>query len=91
LDFTNGAQAADNLARIELRAVLMKWFLVFNPLAYLKLLLLGIFIFTIGYVLAINVLIVEMDNANGSKHKIASDPEHVYSSPFQRSYVNRHE
>jgi hypothetical protein len=57
----------------------MKWFLIFNPLACLKLLLLGICIFTIGYLLAINVLIVEVDEANGSKHKIASDPGHVYS------------
>ena len=57
----------------------MKWFLIVNPLACLKLLLLGICIFTIGYLLAINVLIVEMDDANGSKHKIASDPENAYS------------
>jgi hypothetical protein len=60
----------------------MKWSLIFNPFACLKLLLLAICIFTIGYLLAINVLIVELDDANGSKHKIASDPEHVYSSPY---------
>jgi len=61
----------------------MKWFLIFNPLACLKLLLLAICIFTIGYLLAINVLIMELDDANGSKHKIASDPgtyiPHLYT------------
>jgi hypothetical protein len=69
----------------------MKWFLIFNPFAGLKLLLLGICVFTIGYLLAINVLIVEIGDANGSKHKIASDPEHVYSSALQHRYASRHE
>ena len=45
----------------------MKWFLIFNPFACLKLLLLGICIFTIGYLLAINVLFVEMDDEDGRK------------------------
>jgi uncharacterized membrane protein len=57
----------------------MKWFLIFNPFACLTLLLLAICIFTIGYLLAIDVLIIEIGDANGSKHKIASDPENVYS------------
>jgi hypothetical protein len=58
----------------------MKWFVIFSPLAGIKLLLFGICVFTTGYLLAINVLIIELDDANGSKHKIASDPEHVYSA-----------
>jgi hypothetical protein len=37
--------------------------------------------FTIDYLLATNVLIVEMDDANGRKNKIVSDREHGYS-PF---------
>jgi hypothetical protein len=57
----------------------MKWFLIFNPFACLKLLLIGICVFTVGYLLAINVLIIEICDAKGSKHKIASDPENVYS------------
>jgi hypothetical protein len=52
----------------------MKWFLIFNPFACLKLLLLAICVFTIGYVLAINVLIIEIGDANGSRHTITSDP-----------------
>ena len=50
----------------------MKWFLILNPFACLKLLLLAICVFTIGYLLAINVPIVEMDDANASKHKFAT-------------------
>jgi hypothetical protein len=69
----------------------MKWFLIINPLACLKLLLLGTGIFTIGYLLAINVLIVEMDDANGSKHKIASDPESVYSPSLHHRSASHHE
>jgi hypothetical protein len=57
----------------------MKWFLIFNPFTCLNLLLLAICIFMIGYLLAINVLIIEIGDANGSKHTIASDPENVYS------------
>jgi hypothetical protein len=60
----------------------MKWFLIFNPFACLKLLLLAICVFTIGYVLAINVLIMKIGDANGSRHTITSDPEHVYSVPL---------
>jgi hypothetical protein len=69
----------------------MKWFVIFNPLAWLKFLLFAICVFTIGYVLAINVLIIEIGDANGSKHKIASDPEHVYSSPLQHRHASYHE
>ena len=69
----------------------MKWFLIFNPFACLKLLLLAICIFTIGYVLAINVLIIEIGDANGSKHKIASDPEHVYSAFLHHRTASHHE
>jgi len=57
----------------------------------LKLLLLGICIFTLGYLLAINVLIVAMDDANGSKNKIASDPEHVYSAFLHHRTASHHE
>jgi hypothetical protein len=56
----------------------MRWFLIFNPVAGLKLLLLAICVVTIGCVLAVNVLMIELNDANGSKHTIASDPEHVY-------------
>jgi len=69
----------------------MKWFLIFNPFACLKLLLLAIYIFTIGYVLAINVLIIEIGNANGSKHTIASDPENVYSPSLSHRSTSHHE
>jgi hypothetical protein len=69
----------------------MKRFLIFNPFACLKLLLLAIYIFTIGYLLAINVLIVELDDANGSNRKIASDPEHVYSAFLHHRTASYHE
>jgi len=69
----------------------MKWFLILNPFACLKLLLLAICVFTIGYLLAINVLIVEMDDANASKHKIASDPEHVYHPALHHRSATHHE
>jgi hypothetical protein len=69
----------------------MKWFLIFNPFACLKLLLLGICVFTIGYLHAINAVIIEIGDANGTKHKIASDPEHVYSSPLQHRRASYHE
>jgi hypothetical protein len=41
--------------------------------------------------LAINMLIVEFDDANGSKHKIASDPEHVYSAFLHYRTASHHE
>jgi hypothetical protein len=41
--------------------------------------------------LAINVLIIELDDANGSKHKIASDPEHVYSGFLHHRTPSHHE
>ena len=69
----------------------MKWFLIFNPFACLKLLLLGICVFTIGYLLAINVLIIEMGEANGSKHTIASDPEHIYTASLHHRSASHHE
>ena len=69
----------------------MKWFLIFNPFACLKLQLLAICIFTIGYLLAIDVLIIELDGAYGSKHKIASDPEHVYSAFLHHRSASHHE
>jgi hypothetical protein len=34
---------------------------------------------TIGFLLAINVLVVELNEAKGTRHTVASDPEHVYS------------
>ncbi len=57
----------------------MRWFLIFNPFASLKLLLLVTCALTIGFLLAINVLVVELNEAKGTRHTIASDPEHVYS------------
>jgi hypothetical protein len=60
----------------------MRWFFIFNPFACLKLLLLAVCILTLGFLLAVQVLRVERDDALGSRHKIANDPEHVYSSPF---------
>jgi hypothetical protein len=69
----------------------MKWFLIFNPFACLKLLLLAICVFALGYVLAINVLIIEISDANGSKHKIASDPEHAYSPSLHHRSASHHE
>ena len=69
----------------------MKWFLIFNPFACLKLLLLAICVFALGYVLAINVLSIEISDANGSKHKIASDPEHVSSGFLHHRTPSHHE
>jgi hypothetical protein len=63
----------------------MRWFLIFNPVACLKLLLLAFCVVTIGCVLAINVLMIELDDANGNKHTIASDPRRVYSPRFTPS------
>jgi hypothetical protein len=68
----------------------MKWFLIFSPFACLKLLLLAICVFSLGYVLAINVLIVEIRDANGSGHMIASDSEHLYSPSLRHRSVNHH-
>ena len=59
----------------------MRWFLIFNPFACLKLLLLAVCILTFGFLLAVQVLRVELDDALGSRHQIASHPEHVYSPP----------
>jgi hypothetical protein len=39
---------------------------------------------TIGFLLAINVLVVELNEGKGSRNTIASDPEHVYSPPVQQ-------
>jgi hypothetical protein len=64
----------------------LKWYLIFNPFGCLKLLLLAICILAGGYLLAINVLIVEIGEANGSKHKIADDPDHVYSTPLRHGH-----
>ena len=69
----------------------MRWFLIFNPFACLKLVLIVICVLTLGFLLAINVLRVEIDDVLGSRHKIASDPEHVYSSALQHRYASRHE
>ena len=68
----------------------LRWFLIFNPFISLKLLLLVVCVFTIGFLLAINVLIVELNGAKGSRHMIASDPEHVYSPPVQHHSAIRH-
>jgi hypothetical protein len=57
----------------------MRWFLIFNPFASLKLLLLVICVATLGFLIAVSVLRVEIDDALGSRHTIASDPEHAYS------------
>ena len=68
----------------------MRWFLIFSPFASLKLLLLVICVLTLGFLLAVNVLRVEIDDALGSRHTIASDPEHSYSLPVHRVTI-RHE
>lgn len=70
----------------------MRWFLIFNPFAGLKLLLLAICVLALGFLLAVNLLRVEVEDALGSRHRIASDPDHVYSAPssHNRSGV-RHE
>jgi hypothetical protein len=41
-------------------------------------------------VLAINVLIIEIGDANGSGHTITSDPEHVYSPSLHHRSANHH-
>jgi hypothetical protein len=41
--------------------------------------------------LAINVLIIEIRDANGTKHKIASDPEHVYSPSLHHRVASLHQ
>jgi hypothetical protein len=58
----------------------------------LKLLLLAICVLTLGFLLAVNILRVEIDDALGSRHAITSDPKHVYPAPssHNRSCV-RHE
>ena len=62
----------------------MRWFLMFNPFACVKLVLLAVCVLTLGLLLAVNVLRVDIDNALRSRHQIASDPEHVYSPPSHR-------
>ena len=69
----------------------MRWFLIFNPFACLKLVLLIVCVLTLGFLLAINVLRVEIDDALGSRHRTASDPEHVYSPPSHRLPATQHE
>lgn len=70
----------------------MRWFLIFNPFACLKLVLLVVCVLTLGFLLAVNVLRVEIDNALGGRHKIAADPEHVYTPPaVHNRSVTRHE
>jgi hypothetical protein len=59
----------------------MRWFLIFNPFAGLKLLLLAICVLALGFLLAVNLLRVEVEDALGSRHTIASDPDHMYSAP----------
>ena len=68
----------------------MRWFLIFNPFACLKLVLIVICVLTLGFLLAVNVLKVEIGDALGSRHTIASDPEHVYPTlaPHNRSGVH---
>ena len=78
------------LPRIEPASV-MKWFLMFNPFACLKLLLLAICVSTLGYLLAINVLVIEIGDVNGFKHTIASDPENVYSPSLHHRSASYHE
>jgi hypothetical protein len=41
--------------------------------------------------LAINVLIIEIGDANGSRHTIASDPEHVYSPSLHHRSASHYE
>ena len=69
----------------------MRWFVIFNPFISLKLLLLVVCVLTIGFLLAINVLVVELNEAKESRHMIASDPEHVYSPPVQHHSAIRHQ
>ena len=69
----------------------MKWFLTFNPFACLKLLLLAICVLTLGFLLAVNVLRIQIDNTLGSRHQIASDPEHIYMRPSQHRAATHHE
>jgi hypothetical protein len=68
----------------------MKWFLIFSPFACLKLLVLAICVLTLGFLLTISVLRVEID-ALGSRHKISSDPEHVYMPASQHRVATHHE
>jgi hypothetical protein len=66
-------------------------FLIFNPLSCLKLCCLAFAFSPSGYLLAINVLIVEVDDANGNKHKIASNPENVYCPSLHHRSASHHE
>ena len=69
----------------------MRWFLIFNPFACLKLVLLAVCVLMLGFLLAVNALRVEINNALGSRHQIASGPEHVYSPPSHRPSATQHE
>jgi hypothetical protein len=69
----------------------MKWFLIFNPFAWLKLVLLVVCVLTLGLLLAVNILKVQIDDALGSRHKIASDPEHVYTQDSKHRVSASHE
>ena len=67
----------------------MRWFLIFNPFACLKLVLLGVCVLALGFLLAITVLRVEIDDALGGGHEIASDPEHVYTPALNHKHTGR--
>ncbi len=69
----------------------MRWFLIFNPFACLNWCLLAVCVLMLGFLLAVNALRVEINNALGSRHQIASDPEHVYSPPSHRPSATQHE
>jgi hypothetical protein len=69
----------------------MKWFVIFSPFACLKLLLLGLCFLTVGILVAINLLINEIDGSNGGHHVIADDSEHVYSPPSRHRFASRHQ
>ena len=69
----------------------MRWFLIFNPFACLKLVLVVVCVLTLGFLLAVNLLRIGIDNALGSRHKIASDPEQVYSPPVPHDSTIRHQ
>ena len=69
----------------------MRWFLIFSPFECLKLLVLAICVLTLGFLLAISVLRIEIDDGLGSRHKISSDPEHVYVPASQHRVATHHE
>ena len=69
----------------------MRWLLIVNPFACLKLLLIATCILTLGFLLAVSVLRVQVDEALGGRHQIASDPEHVYVPASQHRAATHHE